>query len=149
MLFITHDMGVVAEIADRVAVMRQGRLVETGALDTILRQPAMEYTRNLLCSVPSLVPRAPRADSNEPVVLEANDLGNAIQAIGKELAAEQGDDDVTLSVEVQGAPDALHPIVRDETSLVHANGFHMQVVIEPIAEALARIAAAGSPVTLR
>ena len=36
-LFITHDMGVVAEIADRVAVMRQGRLVETGALDTILR----------------------------------------------------------------------------------------------------------------
>ena len=38
-LFITHDMGVVAEIADRVAVMRQGRLVETGSLDTILRAP--------------------------------------------------------------------------------------------------------------
>src|ERR1700757_4047270 len=38
-LFITHDMGVVAEIADRVAVMRCGRLVETGALDTILRMP--------------------------------------------------------------------------------------------------------------
>jgi cell wall-associated NlpC family hydrolase len=38
-------------------------------------------------------------------------------------------------------------IVRDETSFVHANGFHMQVAIEPIAAALARIAAAGSPVT--
>ena len=38
-LFITHDMGVVAEIADRVAVMRQGRLVETGTLDSILRTP--------------------------------------------------------------------------------------------------------------
>jgi cell wall-associated NlpC family hydrolase len=38
-------------------------------------------------------------------------------------------------------------IVRDEASLVHANGFHMQVAIEPIAEALARIAAAGGPVT--
>jgi hypothetical protein len=38
-------------------------------------------------------------------------------------------------------------IVRDETSLVHANGFHMQVAIEPIAAAFARIAAAGSPVT--
>ncbi len=36
-LFITHDMGVVAEIADRVAVMRQGQLVETGTLDSILR----------------------------------------------------------------------------------------------------------------
>src|SRR5919109_866534 len=51
-LFITHDMGVVAEIADRVAVMRHGRLVETGPLDGILRNPSMEYTRNLLASVP-------------------------------------------------------------------------------------------------
>src|ERR1700692_2125330 len=71
-LFITHDMGVVAEIADRVAVMRHGQLVETGALDTILRAPTMEYTRNLLSAVPSLVPRA---ESREPVVLEANELG--------------------------------------------------------------------------
>jgi len=74
-LFITHDMGVVAEIADRVAVMREGRLVETGSLDTILRAPTNEYTRNLLVSVPSLVPRAPRPETKEPVVLEANDLG--------------------------------------------------------------------------
>jgi peptide/nickel transport system ATP-binding protein len=74
-LFITHDMGVVAEIADRVAVMRGGRLVETGSLDAILRAPQMEYTRNLLSSVPSLVPRAPRPETREPVVLEANELG--------------------------------------------------------------------------
>ncbi len=74
-LFITHDMGVVAEIADHVAVMRQGRLVEAGTLETILRTPAMEYTRNLLSAVPSLVPRAPRAESTEPVVLEADRLG--------------------------------------------------------------------------
>ena len=74
-LFITHDMGVVAEIADRVAVMRHGRLVETGALDSILRTPTMDYTRNLLSAVPSLVPRAPRPESKEPVVLEANELG--------------------------------------------------------------------------
>ena len=74
-LFITHDMGVVAEIADRVAVMRHGRLVETGSLDSILRKPAMDYTRNLLSAVPSLVPRAPRPESKEPVVLEANELG--------------------------------------------------------------------------
>jgi ABC-type glutathione transport system ATPase component len=99
-LFITHDMGVVAEIADRVAVMRQGRLVETGALDTILRRPAMEYTRNLLASVPSLVPRAPRADSKEPVVLEANELGKVYRErslFGKtrEVAAAK---DVTLTL---------------------------------------------------
>ena len=74
-LFITHDMGVVAEIADRVAVMRQGRMVETGRLDDILRQPTMDYTRNLLSAVPSLIPRAARPESREPVVLEANELG--------------------------------------------------------------------------
>jgi ABC-type glutathione transport system ATPase component len=99
-LFITHDMGVVAEIADRVAVMRNGRLVETGALDTILRQPTMEYTRNLLSAVPSLVPRAPRVDSTEPVVLEANELGKVYRErsfFGKarEVAAAQG---VTLTL---------------------------------------------------
>jgi peptide/nickel transport system ATP-binding protein len=99
-LFITHDMGVVAEIADRVAVMRNGRIVETGALDAILRRPAMEYTRNLLSAVPSLIPRAPRADSTEPVVLETNDLGKIYRErsfFGKarEVAAAQ---DVTLTL---------------------------------------------------
>jgi peptide/nickel transport system ATP-binding protein len=99
-LFITHDMGVVAEIADRVAVMRQGRLVETGALDAILRTPAMEYTRNLLSAVPSLVPRAPRADTSEAVVLEANELGKVYRErslFGKtrEVAAAK---DVTLTL---------------------------------------------------
>src|SRR5580693_5668399 len=99
-LFITHDMGVVAEIADRVAVMRQGRLVETGTLDTILRAPTMEYSRNLLSAVPSLVPRAPRADSTEPVVLEANELGKVYRERSffgrvREVAATQ---DVTLTL---------------------------------------------------
>src|ERR1700678_1118733 len=74
-LFITHDMGVVAEMADRVGVMRRGRLVETGPPATILRTPSMEYTRALLSAVPSLIPRVPRPESREPVVLEANELG--------------------------------------------------------------------------
>src|SRR5689334_15272301 len=94
-LFITHDMGVVAEIADRVAVMRQGRLVETGALDTILRQPPMDYTRNLLSAVPSLIPRAPRPETKEPVVLEANELGKvyrerSLLGTAREVVAAQG-----------------------------------------------------------
>jgi peptide/nickel transport system ATP-binding protein len=99
-LFITHDMGVVAEIADRVAVMRQGRLVESGALDAILRTPAMEYTRNLLASVPSLVPRAPRSQTSAPVVLETSGLGKIYRErsfLGRvrEVAAA---DDVTLTL---------------------------------------------------
>jgi ABC-type glutathione transport system ATPase component len=99
-LFITHDMGVVAEIADRVAVMRQGRLVETGTLDRILRAPAMEYTRNLLSAVPSLVPRTARVDSTEPVVLETSELGKIYRERSffgglREVAAAQ---DVTITL---------------------------------------------------
>jgi peptide/nickel transport system ATP-binding protein len=99
-LFITHDMGVVAEIAHRVAVMRQGKLVETGTLDNILRNPGAEYTRNLLSAVPSLVPRAPRADTTEPIVLEANNLGKiyrerSLFGKGREVAAAT---DVTLTL---------------------------------------------------
>ncbi|MFY9291323.1 MAG: ABC transporter ATP-binding protein, partial [Methylorubrum rhodinum] len=55
-LFITHDFGVVAEIAHRVVVMQSGRVVEMGARDDILRRPQSDYTRMLISSVPSLVP---------------------------------------------------------------------------------------------
>jgi peptide/nickel transport system ATP-binding protein len=73
-LFITHDMGVVAEIADRVAVMRRGRIVEQGMLNDVLRAPQQDYTRNLLLTVPSLIPRAPRETTTTPVVLDTTNL---------------------------------------------------------------------------
>src|SRR6201747_2998005 len=74
-LFITHDMGVVAEIADKVAVMRHGHIVESGSLKSILETPTQDYTRNLLSAVPSLVPRAPRPATDAQVVLDTTDLG--------------------------------------------------------------------------
>src|SRR5687768_3038211 len=51
-LLITHDFGVIAEMADRVAVMYKGSLVEQGDVRQILREPAHEYTRSLLASIP-------------------------------------------------------------------------------------------------
>jgi len=56
-LFITHDFGVVAEIADRVAVMRRGRLVEQGQARDVLERPQHAYTQALVAAVPSLSPR--------------------------------------------------------------------------------------------
>ncbi|MEM0936583.1 MAG: ABC transporter ATP-binding protein [Pseudomonadota bacterium] len=52
MLFITHDLGVVAEIADRVVVMRDGEVVETGATQSVFSRPEHPYTRTLLASRP-------------------------------------------------------------------------------------------------
>ncbi|MCZ8373921.1 MAG: ABC transporter ATP-binding protein [Beijerinckiaceae bacterium] len=57
LLFITHNFGVVAEIADRVAVMRSGELVEYGSAKDVLEHPQHPYTRALIDAVPSLVPR--------------------------------------------------------------------------------------------
>ena len=57
-LFITHDFGVVAEIAHRVVVMQSGRVVEIGTREDILRRPQSAYTRMLIASVPSLKPPA-------------------------------------------------------------------------------------------
>ena len=52
LLFITHNMGVVSYLADHVAVMQQGRLVEQGPAAQVLQQPAHAYTRTLLAAVP-------------------------------------------------------------------------------------------------
>lgn len=53
-LLITHDLGVVAEVSDRVAVMRSSRIVEAGATATVLGRPEHEYTKSLLDAVPRL-----------------------------------------------------------------------------------------------
>jgi len=54
MIFVTHNLGIVAKMCDRVAVMYAGRIVETGAVGTIFRAPRHPYTRALLESVPRL-----------------------------------------------------------------------------------------------
>jgi peptide/nickel transport system ATP-binding protein len=53
-LLITHDMGVVADIADRVVVMRRGRVVETGTASEVFAAPSADYTRELLAAVPRM-----------------------------------------------------------------------------------------------
>lgn len=74
-LFITHDFGVVAEIADRVAVMQSGQIVETGPTRQILTEPKHEYTRMLIGAVPSLTPperpdTVTKQIAEAPIVLE-------------------------------------------------------------------------------
>jgi len=104
-LFITHDFGVVAEIAHRVAVLRTGELVESGPKDRVLKQPQHEYTRMLIRSVPTLKPHGRIADSNSPLVLQTRNLGK-IYPVGRWFGARR---------EVRAAEDVSLEVRRGQT----------------------------------
>ena len=68
MLFITHDLGIVRQIADRVCVMTKGKIVETGRPSEVFANPQHPYTQQLLAAEPK--GRAAAADADAPTVVE-------------------------------------------------------------------------------
>ncbi|HEX9215238.1 MAG TPA: ABC transporter ATP-binding protein [Bradyrhizobium sp.] len=72
-MFITHDFGVVADIADQVVVLRHGKVVEEGPASTVFNNPQHDYTKALLAAVPTMVPPA-----RSPLV----DQAKAVEVIG-------------------------------------------------------------------
>jgi ABC-type glutathione transport system ATPase component len=71
-LFVTHDFGVVAEIADRIAVMQHGRIVELGNRDDVLDRPQHAYTRKLIAAVPRLAMRKGEDSGAVPLLKISN-----------------------------------------------------------------------------
>ena len=69
-IFITHDLGVVAQIADQVVVMYQGRVLEIGTVRQVLKEPVHPYTRGLLAAIPGLAPKG------EPLATIASVVGD-------------------------------------------------------------------------
>ncbi|SDH29036.1 peptide/nickel transport system ATP-binding protein [Bradyrhizobium sp. Rc2d] len=72
-MFITHDFGVVADIADQVVVLRHGKVVEEGSASAVFSDPQHDYTKALLAAVPSMDP---------PVREPLDDLARAVEVIG-------------------------------------------------------------------
>jgi microcin C transport system ATP-binding protein len=72
LLFITHDLGIVRKIADRVCVMKEGKIVEQGAVEQVFSAPQHPYTRALLAAEPKPDPAPPQPDA--PIMLETDDL---------------------------------------------------------------------------
>ncbi len=101
-LFITHDFGVVVDIADRVVVMEKGRIVETGTVDQVLQAPVHPYTRALIAAVPRGVPAAPRPAAGAPILVAA-ELRKTYGARGSLFAR------AAAAPALDGVDLALHP----------------------------------------
>lgn len=87
-LFITHDFGVVAEIADRIAVMQGGRLVEIGEREQVLHRPQHPYTRKLIDAVPALNPDLKAEVASETnIALKIERLNKAYHLAGESVHA--------------------------------------------------------------
>lgn len=93
-LFITHDMGVVAEIADDVAVMRYGKIVERGPVEEVFAHPKHPYTRALLAAVPRLGSMKGTQEPERFKLLDA-ETGEAVISENNEVSKPS---DVVLSV---------------------------------------------------
>ena len=122
-LLITHDMGVVADVADAVAVMRHGRIIERGDVRTIFASPSHDYTRQLLAAVPRL--NSLRGGAGSGADSGAGAGGAAVSgaglakvaAVNSDAAASKGDG-VAFRV-----GDSAQPLVHIENlDVVYRNG---------------------------
>ena len=120
-LLITHDMGVVADVADTVAVMRHGRIIERGDVRTIFASPSHDYTRQLLAAVPRLNSLRGGAGSGAG----AGDGGAAVSGAGlAKVAAVNSDGAVSQGDGVASrVGDSAQPLVHIENlDVVYRNG---------------------------
>ncbi|MEH2471948.1 peptide/nickel transport system ATP-binding protein [Nitrobacteraceae bacterium AZCC 2161] len=105
-MFITHDFGVVADIADRVVVLRHGKVVEEGTAAEVLTRPQHDYTKALLAAVPSMHP---------PVRTPLDDRAKAVEVIGLDKTYVTAGGWFRPDRKVQAANEVSFSIMQGET----------------------------------
>ena len=118
-LLITHDMGVVAGTCDRLLVMRDGELQESGTTLQVFEEPAADYTRGLLAAVPRL--DEARRNRLAGIAVNPDDRQRSANVVGEEQVLEVTNAGVTFAVEGDGffAPKRLLRAVDDISFELH------------------------------
>ena len=120
-LLITHDMGVVADVADAVAVMRHGRIIERGDVRTIFASPSHDYTRQLLAAVPRL--NSLRGGAGSGADTGAGVGGAAVSGAGlAKVAAVNSDDAASEGVAFRVGDSAQSLVHIENLDVVYRNG---------------------------
>ncbi len=120
-LLITHDMGVVADLADRVVVMRDGRIVETGDAEELFAYPQNAYTQDLLAAVPHL---GSEVGFGEAEMTDAERLARDLETAARDLENAAKDiqnaarDIETAAQDVQAASQDIETAARDAEAAV-------------------------------
>ncbi|QHJ00909.1 ATP-binding cassette domain-containing protein [Xylophilus rhododendri] len=129
LILISHDLGVVSRLADRVLVLRQGQVVESGDMARVLHHPTHEYTRSLIDAIPHFDGPGLAADAGSaPVILHADDISKrfagreALRGVSIELrrgrtlglVGESGSGKTTLARIVAGLETASEGRIRTE-----------------------------------
>lgn len=120
-LLITHDMGVVADVADAVAVMRHGRIIERGDVRTIFASPSHDYTRQLLAAVPRL--NSLRGGAGSGADTSAGVGVAAVSGAGLAKVAAVNSDAAASEGVASRVGDSAQPLVHIENlDVVYRNG---------------------------
>ncbi|GAA4502550.1 ABC transporter ATP-binding protein [Actinoallomurus oryzae] len=144
MLVITHNMGVVADIADRVVVMYQGKVVEQAPVDDLFNRPEADYTKRLLAAVPRLTPGERRErEVRTEAALSLENL--VVEFRGKGRSRVRAVDDVTLTIaegEVLGlvgeSGSGKSTVGRAAVGLIKPASGTVRLLGEPLSEARGR-----------
>ena len=109
-LMVTHDLGIAADRADRIVVLKGGRVQEHGPARALLERPQSEYARQLLSDAPSIRPLAPRiVTPGAPALVNVEGLGKAFRVAGRPFVAVDG---VSFSI----AAGTTHALVGESGS---------------------------------
>ena len=138
-LLITHDMGVVADVADAVAVMRHGRIIERGDVRTIFASPSHDYTRQLLAAVPRL--NSLRGGAGSGADTGAGDGGAAVSGAGLTKVAAVNSDDAASEGDgvASRVGDSTQPLVHIENlEVVYRNGLRQVHAVSEVSFDIAR-----------
>ncbi|MEV0221634.1 ABC transporter ATP-binding protein [Streptomyces sp. NPDC050704] len=147
-LLVTHNMGVVADFADRVAVMLEGEIVETGTVEEVLLRPTHEYTRRLLAAVPRLaVAEAGSGAEPEPAGTESDAESGGEDRLRPTIAGPANDAKPRLTTARPGSETEPPPGVTDTDTdtVTSAETAPERVAAEPRRNALAASTTRGAP----
>ncbi|MEI6330363.1 MAG: ABC transporter ATP-binding protein [Pseudanabaena sp. ELA645] len=134
LLLVTHDLGMVAEYCDRIAVMYKGAIVETGTVEEIFRSPQHPYTQSLLASVLHFNPESLNSIQEINLIHSEEPLEDVIESIHDHIS-----EDIPKDIAENASEDVLENFLQSELELSNIQKTEQNLVAEPASEIVLKV----------